>query len=103
MTKPIENIDLFGQEIKEGDYILRSHALGRSSTVSVSKVLKADDKGLRVANVRHHWNGDLERIQDGTIKHPQRCVKVSRETIPAEYLELFEQEPEPEYKGRITE
>lgn len=86
------NTDLFGQEIKVGDYILRAHAIGRSSTLSVSKVLKSDEKGLRVANVRKTWKRKLERINDGTISHPQRCVKVAQDTIPQEYLDLFEAE-----------
>lgn len=84
------NIDLFGQELKPGDYIIRSYSLGRSTDLTISKILKSDDKGLRVANVRVSWKDKLERIKDGTIQFPGRTVKVTREFLPQEYLDLLD-------------
>lgn len=89
------NNDIFGREIKEGDYIARPYALGRSSCLSISKVLRTDEKGLRVSNVRHEeWRtpGTWARIANGTIKYPGRCLLVSPETLPEEVLELLNSE-----------
>lgn len=90
----MSNKDLFGVEIVAGDYILRPLSLGRSCSLSVSKVLKSDDKGLRVANVRNTWRRKLERTKDGTIQHTERCVKVAWDTIPEAFLTLLD-DPEP--------
>jgi hypothetical protein len=90
--------DMFGREIDVGTYLLRTHALGRSTAMSVSKVVKLGVRGkfnfptVRVYSVRPGWREEWERINPGTIQFLNRCVVVQRDFLPTEVADLLDQE-----------
>lgn len=105
-----ENLDILGNPVRPGDYVTRPYSLGRSAGLTISKVLKSDLKGLRLANVRpeidwirvqmdpeNTWNTQTrekftgwERIKDGTVKYSTRCMLIPRELVPQEIIDLLE-------------
>ena len=96
--------DMLGREIELGSYLLRTHSLGRSTAMSVSKVVKKGVKknwegkevspNIRVSSVRPHWREGEggERTNPGTIHFLDRCVVIDRDFLPAEVADLLDQE-----------
>lgn len=95
--------DKTGAEIKEGDFIVYGHALGRCAGLRIGKVLAikhhADkaytwsaDWSISVIGVDDDWDSCAPRLcaSKGTLAFPDRIVVLRRENVPATHLVLLD-------------
>lgn len=95
--------DKIGQNISEGSYIVYGHLLGRCAALKIGLVLKINsviskysDYHIGVIGIeeKHLWQYDVTipcLTKQGTIQYPDRTLVLSREIVPKEYLELFDE------------
>ena len=88
-------LDMGGNEVKVGDYIAYAVLLGHSAGLSYGRVLAIDNKGLRVLGVQPGWSGKgYYGKAPGTLKFPERTLRVSGIDIPPAAMNLLDADVE---------
>jgi hypothetical protein len=114
--KRIQPLDKSGREIKLGDLIVYSAALGRSAILQYGKILNikfkpdrvhnpstrdwedAESPRYRVQGVYTTWDGVAALNQQGTLLFSDRILVIQRDQIPNAELNLLDTVTVPEPK-----
>jgi hypothetical protein len=98
MNEKYEHTDLFGREIKVGDYFVYSAADGRSATIRVGQVLelrfgtprRSDGRAAAKIYVKS-WSNFRGRQKNVTLGFLTRVVVVPKESVSDEILSALAQ------------
>jgi hypothetical protein len=107
--------DVADNQVEVGDIIVYGTLLGRSASLQfglVTKVYtvedtvydsvlgtdgfykhtrrKIDAPRVNVRGAKNNWNRGYQLLNNGTLQFSNRMLKVSRDMVPSEVLELFD-------------
>jgi hypothetical protein len=81
--------DFLGNTISTGSWVAYPHHSGSSLYMQVGYITEATSEHTKVRKVENHWRTNDARVgKESVMKRPDRAVVLSRETIPAAFLEV---------------